>query len=508
MKIMCVDDQNDFLLYNTHLLTERGHQVQAFDKPMEAMRALETFDPDVIISDINMPGVHGLGVLQYATLACPKAHQVILSANTREETIQDKGEIPERCVYFKKPIKKDFFDFVDQLPPVDRGRERRSSKPRRKLDVDYLSNLAALYKTLDGLLLEIARNSKEFSGDEYWDQRDKLQNQFGAALSVLAGNNSEAAENIVTGLKKEYGFWGDTLLQKPEDIVPAYQYTDKDGFLVNLRNFHSWKIETQEGLFDEGDLHVIRSIDISFAQQRPKMLVNGVEVLSQTQLPKYWASADGEHLLQIHLHYSRMMHFRKLMEREYALNYLYGSSYLVQTIFEELKVSFAEPLQVQLPDHEEVFEAVRLEFVDQEMRKVRAFVNAQGERRLLSLPYELTTADLLQWIPPVSQWESRYKKIQVCFDREHIRYQAFENGVEIEIPRIRSHYETSELHYSEHIARPEYLALDDIAHLNKYVCQNDVVAKPLANGSKPPAMTAKSSLYGRFVKILGRRDRS
>ncbi len=58
--ILVLDDEASLLRLIVTILERGGHSVVSFQKPLEALKALETFGPDAIISDISMPVMTGL----------------------------------------------------------------------------------------------------------------------------------------------------------------------------------------------------------------------------------------------------------------------------------------------------------------------------------------------------------------------------------------------------------------------------------------------------------------
>jgi PAS domain S-box-containing protein len=63
-RVLCVDDDADALQVMALVLEERGAQVTTAGSAMEAVAALDALVPDVVISDIGLPGEDGYSLMQ------------------------------------------------------------------------------------------------------------------------------------------------------------------------------------------------------------------------------------------------------------------------------------------------------------------------------------------------------------------------------------------------------------------------------------------------------------
>jgi CheY-like chemotaxis protein len=64
MRVLVVDDEPDSVMTLLEILRGAGYDAQGFASGKEALKALESFDPDVVVSDIAMPVVTGWHVAQ------------------------------------------------------------------------------------------------------------------------------------------------------------------------------------------------------------------------------------------------------------------------------------------------------------------------------------------------------------------------------------------------------------------------------------------------------------
>ena len=92
IRVLAVDDEADARELLTVLLTHYGAEVLTVSRAVEVLDNLESFQPDVLVSDIGMPEVNGFDLLQQIrTLPPEKKGQIpaiALTAYAREEDRQ------------------------------------------------------------------------------------------------------------------------------------------------------------------------------------------------------------------------------------------------------------------------------------------------------------------------------------------------------------------------------------------------------------------------------------
>ncbi|NRR90110.1 response regulator [Winogradskyella undariae] len=104
MKVLAIDDQQLVLLPLQKRLVELGYEVKIETDATEGLKLYESFNPDLVIVDINMPGLSGLDFVRY--IRETKNSQIpimVLSGNTKDETITEGFELGIND-YMKKPL--------------------------------------------------------------------------------------------------------------------------------------------------------------------------------------------------------------------------------------------------------------------------------------------------------------------------------------------------------------------------------------------------------------------
>ena len=104
-QILLVDDEVDLRTNQAELLEIKKYSVVTAENGQQALDLLETFDIDLIISDISMPEINGFELLQKirANLNYVNLPFIFLSANVIKEEIC-KGVEDGADDYLTKPI--------------------------------------------------------------------------------------------------------------------------------------------------------------------------------------------------------------------------------------------------------------------------------------------------------------------------------------------------------------------------------------------------------------------
>ena len=104
MKILAIDDQKLVLLPIEKRLNELGYKVKAETNSIKAIGIYHSFNPDLVIIDINMPKISGLEIVKYIRDSeNPKTPILILSGDTNDNVITEGFDLGIND-YMKKPI--------------------------------------------------------------------------------------------------------------------------------------------------------------------------------------------------------------------------------------------------------------------------------------------------------------------------------------------------------------------------------------------------------------------
>jgi DNA-binding NtrC family response regulator len=109
-RVLVIDDEPAILdLLREHL--QRRYEVETAAFATEAVRALEKDRPDLVLLDINMPGVDGLQLLTFLKRIDVRVPVIVITANT-------STQVAAKCLeagafaYLPKPISLSYLDHL------------------------------------------------------------------------------------------------------------------------------------------------------------------------------------------------------------------------------------------------------------------------------------------------------------------------------------------------------------------------------------------------------------
>jgi two-component system cell cycle response regulator DivK len=104
-KILCIEDNNTNLILVSRIVDAEGHELLSAENGLVALDLLDNEMPDLILLDINMPGINGLELAGRIKMNDRLRH-IPLIATTANVLVGDR----ERCLeagcddYLPKPL--------------------------------------------------------------------------------------------------------------------------------------------------------------------------------------------------------------------------------------------------------------------------------------------------------------------------------------------------------------------------------------------------------------------
>lgn len=106
IRVLLVDDEEEFVKTLSERLQMRDvDSVTAFDGE-QAMEHVSEDEPDVIVLDLKMPGIHGLEVLRWVKEFHPTVQVIVLTGHGTEND-EEKAKELGAFEYMKKPVETD-----------------------------------------------------------------------------------------------------------------------------------------------------------------------------------------------------------------------------------------------------------------------------------------------------------------------------------------------------------------------------------------------------------------
>ncbi|MFO0775332.1 MAG: sigma-54 dependent transcriptional regulator [Nitrospiraceae bacterium] len=104
--VLVVDDDVAMRELVSDILTDRGHRVIVAGSGVEAVKSCDAHNPDVVLTDLRMKGMHGLEVLAEIKRRHPQANVILMTAFGSVETAVEAMK-HGAYDYLTKPVKSD-----------------------------------------------------------------------------------------------------------------------------------------------------------------------------------------------------------------------------------------------------------------------------------------------------------------------------------------------------------------------------------------------------------------
>ena len=190
MKILAIDDQQLILLSVEKRLTEEGFQVKTASSGQLGMDHYDTYQPDLVIVDINMPDMSGLEVVKHIRIhRKSKTPILVMSGNTNENIIGDGFDMGIDD-YMKKPVS------LDEVV----ARVTRILGPTAKsLVVKKGTNTQMLQKYCVGVVIPCYNEEDRLSSKEFQDFAHK---NLGYHLCFVNDGSTDGTLEMLEQLRK------------------------------------------------------------------------------------------------------------------------------------------------------------------------------------------------------------------------------------------------------------------------------------------------------------------
>ncbi|MBT8321749.1 MAG: response regulator [Eudoraea sp.] len=190
MKILTIDDQQLILLSLQKRLSELGYEVRTASGGQEGIRAFGSFNPDLVLLDINMPGTSGLKVIQY--IRNEKNSQVpilVMSGNTQDNVIAEGFKLGITD-YLKKPM---------SLEEIQIRIQKVIGEPKQYLNTPFIEKNQVLQKHCVGVVIPCYNEADRLSGTDF---KDFVNKHLGYHLCFVNDGSTDNTLEVLKELQK------------------------------------------------------------------------------------------------------------------------------------------------------------------------------------------------------------------------------------------------------------------------------------------------------------------
>jgi DNA-binding response OmpR family regulator len=124
-RVLLVDDEREFAATLTERLSLRGYEARAAFSAEEAIAAVNSSAPDVILLDLNLPGVRGVELLMTLRQLLPRGEIILLSGHL-DLAEKIEGVRIDAFGLLLKPV-----EMAELTAKIDAAQAKRASRASR-----------------------------------------------------------------------------------------------------------------------------------------------------------------------------------------------------------------------------------------------------------------------------------------------------------------------------------------------------------------------------------------
>lgn len=119
--ILLIDDSKTQLLSSRFTLQRGGHRVETVSDPLLALDRIKELQPDLIITDVNMPGKDGITLVrEVRQLPQFSATPVLVMSTDSQKHLLEEARTAGASGWLMKPVKQeDLLTAVNKLLPQE-----------------------------------------------------------------------------------------------------------------------------------------------------------------------------------------------------------------------------------------------------------------------------------------------------------------------------------------------------------------------------------------------------
>ena len=91
--VFVVDDERIIVVTLQLILRHEGYVSRSFNRPDEAIKAAQVDSPDLLITDLIMPGMNGIQLANQVRHTCPRCRVILCSGQTSMTDLLERGNV-------------------------------------------------------------------------------------------------------------------------------------------------------------------------------------------------------------------------------------------------------------------------------------------------------------------------------------------------------------------------------------------------------------------------------
>lgn len=295
-EIMVVDDDLDHLKFLKKTLEYEGYKVKTVDSGEEAIKAIADNPPDLLILDVNMPGISGIETLHLLRKELSYVAVIFVSANDKPEDVR-RGLDAGADDYIRKPFEVNelISRIKAKLRVKDLNDQLRAANEKLKelIEIDDLTglyNMRSIYQKLENEIVRSERFKKVLAivmmdMDFFKTVNDNHDHLFGSHVLSEVGKIIKANIRQVD-FAARYG--GD-------EFLVAITETSHEGALLFANRLREKITQT---LFKSGNDSVKLTASLGVAITNPNVNIDARDLVRKADEYLYEAKKKGRNRVE------------------------------------------------------------------------------------------------------------------------------------------------------------------------------------------------------------------
>jgi len=114
-RVLIVEDDPDLLRGLRVFLDHQGYDTRAVSNGADGLSVLEREEPDLVVLDLGLPGMHGFKVLHEIRMRNLDTHVIVLTASASPEVERRAYQQGASCVFAKPMRPQDLTAVIERL---------------------------------------------------------------------------------------------------------------------------------------------------------------------------------------------------------------------------------------------------------------------------------------------------------------------------------------------------------------------------------------------------------